>query len=93
MFDIGLGEILLLLVAGLVVVGPERLPKYAADAARVIRGLRGQISDAKNSINDAVSLDPELMRDLRDLNPKRLLDEPETRQHQNRNSPVDPDTT
>ena len=93
MFDIGLGEILLLLVAGLVVVGPESLPKYAADAARVIRGLRGQISDARNSINDAVSLDPELMRDLRDLNPKRLLDEPETRQHQNRNSPVDPDTT
>ena len=36
MFDIGIGEIILLVVAGLVVVGPERLPQFAAHGASLV---------------------------------------------------------
>ncbi|MCX6422607.1 MAG: twin-arginine translocase TatA/TatE family subunit [Actinobacteria bacterium] len=36
MFDIGIGEIIVLAILGLVVFGPERLPKAAADAGRLV---------------------------------------------------------
>jgi sec-independent protein translocase protein TatB len=92
MFDIGFGEVLLLLAAGLIVVGPDRLPQFAAQAARVLRQLRGQINDAKSSITDAVSIDAETLQDLRDLDPRRLLaTEPQPRKTEK--SVVDPDTT
>ena len=94
MFDIGFGEIALLLVAGLIVVGPEQLPRYAAQGAKFLRQLRGQISDAKASINEAVALDPEIVQDLRDLNPRRLLtDDVAPRKKTDVPSKIDPDTT
>jgi sec-independent protein translocase protein TatB len=94
MFDIGFGEIALLLVAGLIVVGPEQLPRYAAQGAKFLRQLRGQISDAKASINEAVALDPEIVQDLRDLNPRRLLtDDGAPRKKSDAPSKIDPDTT
>ncbi|MGA1247830.1 MAG: twin-arginine translocase TatA/TatE family subunit, partial [Candidatus Nanopelagicales bacterium] len=37
MFDIGFGEFLLLGIIGLVILGPDKLPHYAAQAARFIR--------------------------------------------------------
>ena len=38
--NLGWEEVLLLAVIGLVVFGPDRLPKAAADAARLLRQLR-----------------------------------------------------
>ncbi|MEY4347741.1 MAG: hypothetical protein RIS43_160 [Actinomycetota bacterium] len=92
MFDIGIGEIILLVVAGLVVVGPERLPQYAAQAAKLLRQLRGQVADVKAVLNDAVAIEPELAQDLRDLNPRRILEEPAPKKR-TRSSSIDPDTT
>lgn len=38
--SIGWGELLLLLAVGLIVLGPERLPAYVADAVKLIGRLR-----------------------------------------------------
>lgn len=98
LFDIGFGELIVLGVLGLIIVGPDRLPQVAAQAAKVIRQLRGQITDAKASVKDAIEIDPEIVRDIRDLNPKRLLqDLPNDASRPNAKpanpTPLDPDTT
>ena len=33
-FDIGLGELIGIAIVALIVLGPEKLPRYAADAAK-----------------------------------------------------------
>lgn len=40
MFGLGFGEIMVILVLGLVVLGPKRLPQLAAQAGRLLRQLR-----------------------------------------------------
>ena len=39
-FDIGAGEILGLAILGMLLVGPERLPKIAAEAAQWVKKAR-----------------------------------------------------
>ena len=70
--DIGLGEILGLAVVALIVLGPEKLPRYAADAARMLRQLRKMAQDARTEVTR--ELGPEF-RDLslNDLNPRSLV--------------------
>ncbi len=84
--DIGFGEIVAIVVIALLVFGPDRLPKMAADAGRMLRQVRQMAANARADLVDAAGLenDPELsqtMRDLRDLDPRRglsgiLADEP-----------------
>ena len=74
MFDIGTGELLALAVLALLVLGPEKLPEYAADAARFIRQLRKMANEARTEVTR--ELGPkleELDLDLRDLNPRSLV--------------------
>lgn len=72
MFDIGTGEILALAVLALLVLGPDKLPGYAADAARFIRQLRNLANDAKSEVRR--ELGPELDGlTLRELNPRSLV--------------------
>ena len=78
MFDIGFGEFLLLGIVGLIILGPDKLPQYAAQAAKFIRQIRSQVSEARSSIVDAAAIDPATLRDLKDLDPRRILDEPTT---------------
>jgi len=72
-FDMGIGELLIIGVVGLIVFGPERLPKVAAQAAQFLRQLRDQASQAKASIIEAADIDESTLRDLRDLDPRRAL--------------------
>lgn len=76
MFDIGIGELLALAVIGLLVFGPERLPKAAADAGRWARQIRELASSARKEIVDSAGIDlsdtMDTLKDLRDLHPKRL---------------------
>jgi sec-independent protein translocase protein TatB len=54
MFDIGLGEMIALAVIALVVFGPDRLPKYAAEAGRYLRSIRSVADKARSELRDAV---------------------------------------
>lgn len=84
MFDIGIGEILLIAVAGLLIFGPEKLPKAAADAARMLKQVRGMAQNARNDLVDSAGIDlnetVETVRSLSDLHPRNLakgiLDDP-----------------
>jgi sec-independent protein translocase protein TatB len=71
-FDVGAGEVIGLAVVALVVVGPEKLPRYAADAARMLRQVRKLASEARDEVTR--ELGPELKDlDLSDLDPRQLV--------------------
>lgn len=71
MFGIGPSELVVLAIIGLVVLGPEKLPKYAADAARFLRDLRGIVDRARKDVRE--QLGPEFADiSLRDLDPRNL---------------------
>jgi sec-independent protein translocase protein TatB len=62
-------EVIVLAVLALVILGPEKLPRYAADAGRMIRSLRAMAADARREVTE--SLGPEFKDiDLGDLNPR-----------------------
>jgi sec-independent protein translocase protein TatB len=71
-FDIGTGELIALAVLALLILGPEKLPQYAQEAARFIRQLRSLANEARTEVTR--ELGPELDGlDLRDLNPRSLV--------------------
>jgi sec-independent protein translocase protein TatB len=70
--SLGLGEILTLLVVGLIVFGPDKLPQVARDAARVLRQLRAMAQGASGQLRS--ELGPEFADlDLDSLNPKTFV--------------------
>ncbi|MFC5950809.1 Sec-independent protein translocase protein TatB [Pseudonocardia lutea] len=81
MFDsIGWGEILVLVVAGLFILGPERLPSAAAWLGRTIRQVREYATGAQTKLRD--ELGPEFdelrkpledLRGLRNFNPRTAV--------------------
>ena len=72
MLDIGAGELLALGVVAVIVLGPERLPRYAAEAARVVRKVRRLADDARAEVSK--ELGPEFGDvSLRDLNPRTMV--------------------
>ncbi len=70
--NFGFGEIAVLALLGLLIFGPEKLPKAASDAFRVIRQLR---SMATTTVNDfKADLGPEMADlDLRSMHPRHLI--------------------
>lgn len=72
MFNIGPFELLVLAVVGLIVLGPERLPGLARDAARMLRTLRELATGARQQLRE--ELGPEFADiDLRSLNPRTAV--------------------
>ena len=72
MFGIGAGEFLGLAVVALLVLGPDKLPKFAADAARFIRQVRRMANTARDDVRREFG--PELQGiSLDDLNPRNAL--------------------
>jgi sec-independent protein translocase protein TatB len=77
LFDINGGEFLVILVLALVLVGPERLPQYAAQLARLVKRVRSFAADAKDRVSD--ELGPELADvdwsklDPRQYDPRRIV--------------------
>jgi sec-independent protein translocase protein TatB len=63
MFDIGFWELVIIALVALIIVGPERLPKLAHDAGRLIRKIRNFIQHAKREVEKELELDQ-----LNDLN-------------------------
>ena len=65
-FDIGAGEVLGLAILGMMLVGPERLPKLAAQAAQMVKKMRGLATTATAELRE--NLGP----GFEDLQPKDL---------------------
>jgi sec-independent protein translocase protein TatB len=78
-FHIGFGEVMVIAVIALFLVGPERLPKLASDAAHMLRQFREMARNATSSVRE--ELGPEFADvKFEDLNPrtfvrKHLLDD------------------
>jgi sec-independent protein translocase protein TatB len=72
MFNIGPFELVVLAIVGLIVLGPERLPGLARDAARLLRNLREMATGARQQLRE--ELGPEFADvDLRNLNPRTAV--------------------
>lgn len=72
MFNIGPFELLVLAIVGLIILGPDRLPGLARDAARMLRTLRDMATGARQQLKD--ELGPEFADvDLRNLNPRTAV--------------------
>jgi len=70
--NLGWSEIVVLGVVGLVIFGPDRLPKAAADAVRMLRELRTMARGAAADLK--AELGPEMADlDLASLHPRRLV--------------------
>ena len=77
MFDLSIGKLLVIGVIALFLVGPDKLPQYAAQLAKWVRVARSMLDEAKGRVRselgpefddvDWESLDP------RRYHPKRLL--------------------
>jgi sec-independent protein translocase protein TatB len=71
-FGVEGGEFIALGVIALLVLGPEKLPRYAADAAKFMREARRMANSARADVRR--ELGPELQGiSLEDLNPKTAL--------------------
>ena len=80
LFDIGPGEFLVIAIVGLLIVGPDRLPKMLAEGVKWLRLLRDQAVKARGEIVAAADIDPSVTDELRrsvsdiaELHPKRLM--------------------
>jgi sec-independent protein translocase protein TatB len=87
--SVGWGEIFVLVVAGLFILGPERLPSAAAWVGRTVRQVREYATGARDQLRrelgpefDELRKPLEDLRGLRDFNPRTavrrtLFDDPE----------------
>ncbi|HEY0806456.1 MAG TPA: Sec-independent protein translocase protein TatB [Pseudonocardiaceae bacterium] len=80
MFNISWGEFVVLIVAGLFILGPERLPGAAAWLGKTVRQVREYASGAREQLQS--ELGPEFdelrkpledLRSLRNFDPKRAI--------------------
>ena len=71
-FDLGAGELLGLAILGMILVGPDRLPRLASDAAKLLKKLRNISNSATAELRE--NLGPGF-EDLQpsDLNPKTFI--------------------
>lgn len=57
MFDFGFTEMVVVAVVGLIVLGPERLPKVAKQTGQWLGKLQRYVADVKSDINRQMELD------------------------------------
>ncbi len=72
MFDIGAPEFLLLVVAAVILFGPEKLPEFARKAARVVNYVRNIAGNAQQQLGKELGPGFENL-DVRDLNPRTFI--------------------
>ena len=80
MFDIGILELFLILLIGLVVLGPERLPEVVKSVTRSMKWIKKTITSTKEEVSKNIGLD-EIYQDLRN---EEILKRSETDSHQNK---------
>jgi Sec-independent protein translocase protein TatA len=104
MFDVGLGEILVILLVALLIFGPDRLPRAVAKGLRSWRDFRATVMSARNQLISGSGLTAQELResglgDIAALNPANFLDDdsPEASKKStgrgNRATAFDPEST
>lgn len=73
MFGIEAPELLVLLVIGLLVFGPDRLPGMARQAGSWVRDLRRMVANARRELSEGIGVDEADLRKLQHLNPKSYV--------------------
>ena len=71
-FDIGAGELFGLAILAMLLVGPERLPKIAVDAAQRVKKARGLATKATAELRENLGPGFEDLQP-KDLNPKTFV--------------------
>jgi TatA/E family protein of Tat protein translocase len=71
MFGMGMGELMVILVIALLVLGPKKLPDAAASLGKAIRSFRKATQD----LTDQLQVDEEVKRPLQELR-AAIRDEP-----------------
>lgn len=72
MLDIGAGELVALAIVAMIVLGPEKLPRYAAEAARVLRRVRDMANEARSEVRRELGPEFDDLK-LGDLNPRSMV--------------------
>ena len=80
MFDIGLLELFLVVIVGLVVLGPERLPEVIKSITRSVDWIKKTIASTKEDISKNIGLE-EIYQDLRN---EEIMKKTETDDHQSK---------
>ena len=79
MFGINGPEFLLLLLIGILVIGPQRLPEYTQKLANLVREVRRMASGAREQIKEEVGIDIDDVDwkkyDPRQYDPRRIIKE------------------
>ncbi len=79
MLGINGGELLILAILAVVVLGPERLPDYAAELGRLVRELRRMATGARDQLREEVGADFDDVNwkklDPREYDPRRIIKE------------------
>ena len=71
-FDFGLGEIAGLFVLAMILMGPDRIPQFAVQAARMVKKVRTLATKATAEIKDNLGPGFEDLQ-VKDLNPKTFV--------------------
>lgn len=72
MFDIGLAELAVIALVGVIVFGPDKLPDFARQAGRMLRQLKQFATSARDDLRN--ELGPEFSDlELRDLDPRTIV--------------------
>ena len=72
MLDVGFFELLVIAVIGLLVVGPEKLPKYIAQGIKTLRNVRDMATKAKDDIVESSGIKDLDLKNLSKLDPTNL---------------------
>ena len=98
-FDFGAGELVGLAILAMILIGPERLPNLAVDAAKFVKRIREMASKATEELRDNLGPGFEDLKPT-DLNPKSFIkkqlsnvldDDDLTPATSKRTSTIDPD--
>lgn len=72
MFDVGIPEIGVILIVAVIVFGPDRLPEFARQAARMLHMLRNFARNAQSDLREELGPEYKDLR-LRDLDPRQVV--------------------
>jgi len=72
MFNIGAGELIVLAVLALILIGPDKLPSFAQSAAQFLQKVRGMANSATAELRDNLGPGYEDLQ-VTDLHPKKFI--------------------